>query len=129
MERASERRVRLPKQASLECRSNTRFPLTLELRYNVSDRRGPGTTGSGRTIDLSSSGLSFTADRPLSIGQRLDVSIDWPALLNGGVQLQLILSGVVVRTDGNIAALRIQRHEFKTRSLGPKVVPPRQSVR
>jgi hypothetical protein len=61
---------------------------------------------------VSSSGLSFTADRPLSVVQKLDLSLDWPAMLDGGVQLQLIASGVVVRTDGAVTALRIERHEL-----------------
>jgi hypothetical protein len=83
--------------------------------------------GSGRTIDLSSSGLSFTADRPLQTGQKLDVYIDWPVLLDGGVQLQLIMSGVVVRTGGTATALQIERHEFRTRRGGLKGAPPQKS--
>jgi hypothetical protein len=100
-----------------ERRASTRFPLNLEVRYTVSSHRIPREKGSGHTIDVSSSGLSFTADRPLAIGQRLGVSIDWPALLNGGVQLQLMMSGVVVRTSGTVTALQILRHEFKTRRV------------
>ncbi len=45
------------------------------------------------------SGLSFTADRPLLTGQKLEVAIDWTVLLDGGVRLQLVMSGVVVRTS------------------------------
>jgi hypothetical protein len=71
---------------------------------------------------MSSSGLSFTADRPLSIGQKLDLSIDWPARLDGDVQLQLVVSGVVVRNSGAVTALRIERHDFRTRSAGPRLV-------
>jgi hypothetical protein len=119
----------LPKHAGPEGCSNKRFPLTLEMRYSATDGRGPEAPGSGRTIDVSSSGLTFTADRKLAAGQKLDVSIDWPVALDGGVQLQLILSGVVVQTDGTTTALRIQRHEFRTRSLGPKVVAPRRFAR
>ena len=85
--------------------------------------RAPVESGSGRTIDMSSSGLSFTADTPLSIGQGLEVSIDWPILLDGGVQLQMIASGVVVRTTGAITAIRIERHQFRTRRAGPSLVP------
>jgi hypothetical protein len=120
-----ERRVRLPKDEIPERR--TRFPLTLEVRYIAVVRRAPVETGSGRTIDLSSSGLSFTADRPLLTGQRLDVSINWPVLLDGGVQLQLMMSGVVVRTNGTLTALRIERHEFRTRRGGLKAAPPREA--
>jgi hypothetical protein len=90
----------------------------MEARYVVSGRRAPRETGSGRIVDLSSVWLRFTADRPLLIGRRLDVSIDWPVLLDGGVQLQLILSGKVVRSNGPEIALQIERHEFKTRRSG-----------
>ncbi|MGO9260814.1 MAG: PilZ domain-containing protein [Bryobacteraceae bacterium] len=128
MDRVRERRVRRPKDASAERRASTRYPLTLEVRYAVLDLFAPAQTGSGRTIDLSSSGLSFTADRPLRTGQKLDLSIDWPVLLDGGVQLQLTLSGVVVRTNGTATALQIHRHEFRTRRVGLKAAPPRESA-
>ena len=117
MKRGNERRVRLPKIASAERRSCQRFAITLQVHYTVVGTRGPMETGSGCTIDLSSSGLSFTSDRPLPIGQKLHLSIDWPALLNGGVQLQLIMSGEVVRANETTAALQIQRHEFRTRPV------------
>jgi hypothetical protein len=117
------RRVRLLQGLSSDRRSSVRVPVNLELRYSVVGYRRPAENGSGRTIDMSSSGLSFTADTPLSIGQTLDVSIDWPVLLDGGVQLQIVASGVVVRTTGAVTAIRIERHEFRTRRAGPRVVP------
>ena len=107
--------MRLPKVASPERRARIRFPLASEVRYALMGCRGRRKTGSGQTIDLSNSGLSFTADRPLLTGQKLKVAIDWPVLLDGGVQLQLVTSGVVVRTSGTTTALKTQRHEFKTR--------------
>src|ERR1017187_2855905 len=129
MKCASEWRVRLPKNASAERRGSARFPLTLEVRYAVLGHCAPVEAGSGRTIELSSSGLRFTADRPLLNGQKLDVSIDWPVWLDGDVRLQLIMSGVVVRTNGTTTALQIQRHEFRTRRVGLKPAPPQESVR
>ena len=102
--------------------------MNLEVRYNVIGHRGPAENGSGRTIDMSSSGLSFTADRPRLVGQNLDVSIDWPARLDGDVQLQVVVSGVVVRTDGAVIALRIERHEFRTRRAGARAMPRLESV-
>jgi hypothetical protein len=74
---------------------------------------------------MSSSGLSFAADRPLSVGQMLDLSIDWPVLLDEGVQLQLVTLGAVVRSVGTVIALRIGRPEFKTRRAGAESVVPR----
>jgi c-di-GMP-binding flagellar brake protein YcgR len=125
MERRTERRVRRPEGTSSERRGSTRFSLNLELHYTVSGRPGPMETGSGRTIDLSSSGLRFVAQRPLEQGLRLDVAIEWPVLLDGGVHLQLIAAGLVVWTKGAETALRIQRHELRTRRVGLSVAPLR----
>ena len=115
----------MSKQARSERRTSVRFPLAFDLRYKVVGE-SVVIAGSGRTIDVASTGMSFTADSPLSIGQNLDVSIDWPVPLNSGVRLQLRMSGTVVRTDGNITALRIHAHEFRTRSLGPQLEPTRR---
>ena len=122
------RRVQLQKGLSSDRRASVRFPLSLKVRYSVAGRRGPVETGSGRTIDMSSSGLGFTADRPLPIGQKLDLSIDWPARLDGDVQIQLVASGVVVRSSGAVTALRIQRYELRTRRAGSLVVPRQELV-
>jgi hypothetical protein len=71
-------------------------------------------SGSGRTIDLSSSGLSFDAGRPLPVGLNVELSIAWPALLNEIAPMQLAVSGRIVRTDGHRAAIRMVHHEFRT---------------
>ena len=67
---------RLPQYAPTERRANTRFPVTLELRYTASGSHPPLKIGTGRTIDLSGSGLRFTADTPLLTGQNIQVYID-----------------------------------------------------
>jgi hypothetical protein len=120
-----KRRVWLP---SSESRAKLRFLLNLELRYRVASAGEPVENGSGRTIDLSSSGLSFTSDTPLSIGQNLDLFIDWPIQLDGGVQLQLVVSGVVVRVAGTVTALRFEHHEFRTRGAGLRGAAHKDSV-
>lgn len=123
MERNSEHPVREPVGFNSERRASIRFALSLAVGYSVSDRRVPAKEGTGRTIDLSSSGLSFTTDGPLLTGQRLKASIDWPGLLDGRTRLQLVMSGVVVRADSTVIAVRIKRHQFRTRRVGPKAGP------
>jgi hypothetical protein len=116
MERRNGRGNWLPEDPGWDRRASARFAIALAVRYAVRHRRRVVDTGSGRTIDISSTGLCFTADGPLRTGMALDVSVDWPVPLDGGVHLQLIVSGLVVRTSGTQTALRIERHEFKTRS-------------
>ena len=115
MERTVGRRQR---DRDFERRSSVRYPLNLELRYTVSGGLGPAETGTGRSIDLSRSGIRFTTDRRLSPGQRLEVYVDWPAQLYGSVRLQLVAGGVVVRTVGTEIAVRLERPEFRTRAAG-----------
>jgi hypothetical protein len=109
--------VRLPECLRPERRANARFPLTLEIRYFVSHGHAPVESGSSQTIDLSSSGLRFAAKRPLEPGLTIDVAINWPVLLDGRVQLQLIVTGIVVWSSGAETALQIQRHDFRTRRV------------
>jgi len=115
MERPNERRVRLPDLGSAERRASVRFSLDLEIRYSVASLNGVEVSGGGRTIDLSSSGLRFFADKSLLPGQNLDISIAWPVQLDGDVHLQLTAKGWVVWCRGNEIALRIGRPEWKTR--------------
>jgi hypothetical protein len=121
-----KRRVRLPGEPRPERRANVRFPLNLEVR-SVSHRRKSVETRFGNIIDISSSGLRFAAQGPLKLGLKLDVAIDWPVLLDGRVQLQLILTGVVVWSSDTETALQIQHSDFKTRRVGLSGVLPQQS--
>ena len=119
----------MPNSVNTERRACTRFALKLKLNYSVSaGHPALAKTGSGQTIDLSSSGLSFTTDSPLITGLSLKMSIDWPVLLDGAVKLQLVLSGAVVRANGAVAALRIRRHQFRTSRFGLNPVPREKSA-
>jgi len=115
---SDERRVRLPKSLSGERRACTRYPLTLDLHYTVFYGRKLRETGTGRVVNVSSSGLRFTTDRPLSSGQKIELFIRWPLLLDGSVQIQLVLVGTIVWGTSTEAAMQIQRHEFRTRGAG-----------
>ena len=127
MDRPSDRRVPVPKDTKRDRRTSVRFPLTLDVRYCVLHRNGPIETGCGQLVDVSSSGLRFTAQGPIETGLKLDVAINWPVLLDGRIQLQLTVSGVVVRSCGTEISMRIQRHDFRTRSVQLKSAAPKES--
>lgn len=116
-----ERRVRLPKIPGDDRRAEVRYPLGLDLCYTVLHRRRQTETGLGRTVDLSTWGLRFTADRPLEPGLKVKLAIKWPRLLDGGVHLQLVASGMVVWAEGTEAGLQIDHREFRTRAAGRKI--------
>ncbi len=105
-----------------ERREGRRYPVTIPLEYRVYGVADNGTnevrqTGSGRTVNMSSAGVVFEADRPLREGMDADLSIAWPATLSKSVGLTLRVRGRIVRVEHNRIALTMTHYEFRTRSL------------
>jgi hypothetical protein len=71
----------------------------------------------GESLNISSTDLLFTTKESFLPGQAVEVSIDWPILLDNRVRLSLVVEGVVVRTAEDHAAMRIERHYFRTRGV------------
>ena len=95
-------------------RSDRRYPLSLGLRWNLVSRKKVVDSGTGRTVDLSSGGILFDAGIRLPAGQKICLAIYWPVLLHQSVQMQLIVEGRIVRSDGGRIAIRKTQHEFRT---------------
>lgn len=95
-------------------RGSDRFPIEREVRYKVLSKRSADEAGSGKTLNMSSSGVLFTAEHLLIPGKRIEVSISWPAQLNNKTNLKLVARGRVVRCEDGRAALEIQQYEFRT---------------
>ena len=105
----------------VERRSKSRYPMDLSVRFRF------GFTGflsgQGRTVNLSAGGL-LVASRDvvlhdeITTGALLEISIEWPALLDGRIPLQLFAVGRVVRRGAIDFAATFDRYEFRTmRSL------------
>jgi hypothetical protein len=95
-------------------RCNRRYDISLNLRWKVMWRRKVRASGMGTTIDLSSNGILFRAEDSLRIGEQVELSIPWPAFIDGFPPVQLIVYGIIVRSDQNRNAIRMTRHEFRT---------------
>jgi hypothetical protein len=61
--------------------------------------------GSGKTVNMSRSGVLLALDRVLTPGLRVEVVVDWPVSLADGVPLKLIVKGHIVRSQKNDGAL------------------------
>ena len=105
-----------PKSVRDERRGADRFPIEREIRYKILSRKEGEETGFGRTINMSSNGVLFSADRFVVPGRRVEVAISWPAQLNAKVALKLVARGRVVRCEEGKVAIEIQQHEFRTQS-------------
>jgi hypothetical protein len=99
-------------------RSTTRFPLSEEVTYRFRHGKLTG-GGAGRSINIGSGGVLFTTSSRLPVGRTIELSVNWPALLDGSCPLKFIASGPVVRSEENRAAIRIDRYEFRTRATKP----------
>lgn len=91
-----------------ERRAAPRFPLKLQLQYQIKRTAGVGTT-----VNISSCGVLFTAQHEIPVGMRLELSLDWPVRPEASTGLQLRLLGRVVRASGYQAALKVARYEFR----------------
>src|ERR1035437_2196964 len=98
-------------------RGTNRFPVREDIRYRVVQSRAATVSGCGSTLNIGSGGIFFTPEEKLPVGRIVELSVNWPARLDGICPLQFVATGRVVRSDGQRAAVRIERYEFKTRSI------------
>jgi hypothetical protein len=95
-------------------RGDRRYEIRLDMRWKLVRRRKVLDSGSGRTVDFSSSGVLFEPSHPLPFGLNVELSISWPVLLHNVAPLQLVVHGRIVRSDGKRTAIRMSQHEFRT---------------
>lgn len=100
---------------STDRRGTTRFPLQEEVKYRVLHTKTNNVAGTGLTLNIGSGGILFTTEEKLPMGRMIELSVNWPARLDGVCPLKFVAVGRVVRSDHNRAAVRIERYEFKTR--------------
>jgi hypothetical protein len=87
------------------------------VRYRLIQSRTTKISGCGSTLNIGSGGILFTTEDRLPVGRMVELSVNWPARLDGTCPLQFVATGRVVRSEALRAAVRIERYEFKTRSM------------
>ncbi len=97
-------------------RGTDRMDIEQDVRYRVLSKKDGQLESSGKTVNMSSSGVLFTTDQILPPGRRVELSINWPAQLDNKCALKLVARGRVVRFEAGRAALEILQHEFRTRA-------------
>jgi hypothetical protein len=96
-----------------ERRMKSRYPLELNVRYQILGAGGAA-TGSGQTINISSSGMLLACASSIAEGTRLKAFVEWPSLLNGTTPLQLIMVGTVVRRTPIGVSMVFESYQFRT---------------
>ncbi len=89
------------------------FAIELPITYEGAE--GRLLQGNGRTLAMSSGAVQFACDRNLTVGQVVQLSIQWPARLSDGTSLSLWATGTIRRSANCEVEVAIRRHEFRTR--------------
>jgi hypothetical protein len=110
-----------------ERRSKCRYPLDLGVRFRPCFEKAPFSS-SGRTINLSSGGILVASQHlvsqcEISVGTRIEMSIEWPVLLDGRIPLQFVAVGRVVRRGPFVFAVAFERHQFRTVKTATQSTP------
>src|ERR1019366_899691 len=109
--------------SAVERRAAIRFAIEQEVLYKILDHRAATPeSGAGKTLDISSGGVLFDTVQRLHPGKRVELSVNWPAQLEGGCPLKFVAVGRVVRAEETRAAMHIEQYEFRTRRS--KELPP-----
>ncbi|HEY1338472.1 MAG TPA: hypothetical protein VGF59_13235 [Bryobacteraceae bacterium] len=90
-----------------------RYPIQADLRYKVLRRGRVLESGEGCTVDLSSGGVLFHADRALPPGVAIELEVNWPAAASAPLAITLSIAGRTVRWSRNCTAVRIRRYAFR----------------
>src|SRR5215510_6966086 len=100
--------------AERERRSKRRFQIDQEVKYKMLYGQRIAETGVGRTMNISSGGVWFSTESMLTSGMPVELSMNWPVLLNDSCPMKLMIYGCVVRSNERGAAVAIERYEFRT---------------
>jgi hypothetical protein len=109
-----------------ERRIKRRFRIDQEVRYKMLYGQRIAETGVGRTLNISSGGVWFSTENMLTSGMPVELSMNWPVLLNDSCPMKLMIYGCVIRSNEKGAAVAIERYEFRTqgsRSLQNTMAP------
>jgi hypothetical protein len=98
-------------------RLNLRYPIAIPLKYKLLRSGKVVKTGQGQTLNLSSSGVLMECDVALPKGAVVELSLAWPARIDGKVGLSLVATGTTLRTTARGTAVVLSQHHFRTRSL------------
>jgi hypothetical protein len=97
-----------------ERRTKRRFQIEQDIRYKMLYGQRIAETGSGKTQNISSGGVWFSTENLLTAGMPVELSMNWPVLLNDSCPMKLMIYGCVVRSSDKGAAVAIERYEFRT---------------
>ena len=102
-------------------RQKSRFPIRRELRYRIMHDGRIQEAGLGETVNIGSGGVAFALEQKLAAGAFIELSISWPAQLENGTPMRLVVFGRVLRSGGGVSVSTVDKYEFRTQARSPQV--------
>ena len=96
------------------------YPVLMKLRYKTVTSGKP-VTGAGITLKMSRTEILFTAEPSIELGTKVELSMEWPVLLDGRVALQLVMEAKITASEDQTLTADIQRYRFRTRGTGARL--------
>jgi len=115
--------MEIVKKEQKDRRRKSRFPICRELRYKLVDDDVVVAQGTGETINMSSGGVSFVAERALKPHLFVELSISWPVLLDESTRMRLVIFGRLLRSTNHTAACTVDKYEFRIQARAPHALP------
>lgn len=109
----SERMLSAQEPLSMHSRGK-RFPIQLQLAYREIGRRQDRQRGDGISQSIGAREIVFSTNQDLKENVRVELCIDWPALLDGITTIRLVIRGSVLWSAHGHCGVRIKRHQFRT---------------
>jgi len=97
--------------SGVERRTAPRLQVEFPLQYETHSE--PRRAGEGHTIDMSTTGIAFTAESLLPTNVTVRLFVRWPVALEGDVAVELHATGRVVRAEGRKAAMQVEETKFQ----------------
>jgi hypothetical protein len=106
-----------------------RFGIERPVQYRFTDVRG-GPRLTGRTINISSTGVLMRTEQRIGVGRKMELIIDMARLEPDGPEISLRLLGTTVRNGEGFVAVQVRKSEILlwAESFAPKAlsgIPPR----
>ncbi len=109
-----------------ERRLSRRYTIIVALRYRVSEGEGVSKWRSGKTCELSSTGVSFRCRRALRVNALIEMVIEWPSKHHALQPVCLRAEGRVARSgDGKVAVRMTSCRMVVEHATPPRVMAAR----
>jgi hypothetical protein len=95
-----------------------RFSIERPVEYRFTDFRG-GPRLTGRTINISSTGVLLRTEQRIGVGRRMELIIRMAPLQPGGPEVDLRLLGMTVRCGDGFVAVQARKSQILPRPVSP----------